>query len=64
MKRPNKYRYFYKMWSNYGYGWEVECEEDTWSEAKAQIRCYRENCPNASYRLTKARELIQPVPTV
>lgn len=28
---------------DYGYGWEWDTTEDTYSDAVAQIRCYREN---------------------
>ena len=38
-----------------GYGWECECSEYTYKEAKARYREYKENT-NASVRLEKHRE--------
>ena len=38
----------YEIWTNYGYGWEVEVTESTYKEAKERCREYIEN----------ARELI------
>lgn len=38
-------------------GWNTECSEYTWAEAKAQARCYRENaCGRFNVRVTKYRE--------
>jgi hypothetical protein len=33
----------YQLITNYGYGWEVELTEETYKEAKTQLKCYREN---------------------
>lgn len=41
--------------TNYGYGWETECSEYTWAEAKQRLREYRENI-RGSVRLVKRRE--------
>lgn len=41
--------------TNYGYGWETECSEYTWPEAKQTLREYRENIRGA-VRLVKRRE--------
>ena len=43
------------MMSNYGYGWEEELTEDTYTEAKEQLKTYRENCKNAQYKIVKKR---------
>lgn len=48
--------------TNYGYGWEVECSEYTRAEAKAQLKCYRENVDaygTGISRLVKRRERIE-----
>ena len=45
----------YIMMSNYGYGWEEELTEDTYTEAKKQLKTYRENCKNAQYKIVKKR---------
>ena len=43
--------------TNWGYGWETECSEYTYKEAKAQVNCYRENsCGRFAVRLVKRRE--------
>jgi len=41
--------------TNYGYGWETECSEYTWAEAKQTLQEYRENIRGA-VRLVKRRE--------
>lgn len=44
--------------TNYGYGWECECSEYTWKEAKQTAREYRENIRGA-VRIEKHREKIE-----
>ena len=44
--------------SNYGYGWECECSDYTYAEAKQTLKAYREN-GNGHYRLEKHREKIE-----
>jgi hypothetical protein len=46
---------------NYGGGWEHELTEDSWLEAKAQLKCYRENCPQYPVRARRRRERIYVV---
>lgn len=41
--------------TNYGYGWECECSEYTWKEAKQTFKEYRENI-SGMVRLEKHRE--------
>lgn len=43
--------------TNYGYGWECECSEYTWKEAKQTAKEYRENT-RAAVRIEKHREPI------
>lgn len=46
--------------TNYGYGWECECSEYTWKEAKQTAKEYRENaCGRFSVRVTKHREKLE-----
>lgn len=46
--------------TNWGYGWEVECSEYTWEEAKEQYCRYLENCgTRCTVRLVKRRERIE-----
>lgn len=35
----------YRLWLNYGQGWELETTEDTLSEIRERRKEYRENCP-------------------
>lgn len=56
MKTKNKYIYGYKLFVNYGNGWEYETWENTLKEAKAQAKCYRENC-SYPVKIGKSREL-------
>ncbi len=44
----------YDIEGYYNGEWEVECTESTFKDAKAQIKLYRENAPNA-YRIRKRR---------
>jgi hypothetical protein len=55
MAYKRKTRDEWEMWSNYGYGWECELVEDSYAEACARIREYRENAPQGSYKLRKRR---------
>lgn len=41
--------------ANYGYGWDCECSEYTYAEARQTLREYREN-GSGTYRLEKHRE--------
>lgn len=44
----------YEIQGNYGQGFECVTTEATWREAKAQIKCYRENEPY-QFRIVKKR---------
>lgn len=44
--------------TNYGYGWECECSEYTYKEARQTAREYRENI-RGNVRIEKHREKIQ-----
>ena len=48
----------YDIMTNYGYGWECECCEYTWREAKQTAKEYRENT-NAAVKIEKHREKIK-----
>ena len=54
MAYQRKTRDEWRISGNYGYGWDVECTEDTAREARARLREYRENGGGA-YKLTKHR---------
>ncbi len=54
----NKYTYLYIIQGNYGYGhgWEDEAASESYSEARADLKAYRENSPYPS-RMIQRREL-------
>lgn len=59
MSYTRKTRDRYDIMTNYGYGWEAECSEYTWKEAKRTAREYRENaCGRFSVKIEKHREPI------
>lgn len=43
--------------TNYGYGWDCECSEYTWADARRTAQEYRENIRGA-VRIEKHRERI------
>jgi hypothetical protein len=45
MAYQRKTRDEYRLYVNYGQGWEHETTENTFAELKAQQKCYRDNCP-------------------
>lgn len=47
----------WRISGNYGYGWDVECVEDTPRESRQRLKEYRENGGGA-YKLTKHRVMI------
>jgi len=53
----NKYIYGWKIYVNYGQGWEYELFETTWKETKARLKEYRENCPQYPIKQAYGREL-------
>lgn len=50
----------YEIQGYYGetYGYEVVTTEETYKDAKEQLKCYRENEPAISFRIVKKREKI------
>ena len=56
-KKPknNKYLYGWKLYVNYGGGWEYEQFEATRAEMKENRKAYRENCPYPQ-RWSRGRE--------
>jgi len=47
----------YEIQGNYGYGdgWECETTEETYKEAKEQLKAYRENISEVPHRIVKKR---------
>lgn len=56
MKKVNKYLYGWKLYVNYGQGWEYETFEPTFIAMKEQKKAYRENC-DYPVKVTHGREL-------
>lgn len=54
MAYVRKTRDEFEIQSNYGYGWDVECTEETMRQARLQARRYRENI-SAPVRIVKRR---------
>lgn len=47
----------YEIQGYYGpqYGYEAVTTEETWKDAKAQLKCYRENERGVPFRIVKKR---------
>ena len=55
MAYTRKTKDVYNIVTNYGYGWEFECTEETYKEAKQRLKEYRDNT-TAQIKLEKKRE--------
>ena len=51
----------YEIQGNYGsqYGWERVTTEETWKDAKRQLKCYNDNEPDFPHRIVKKRIKIE-----
>ena len=58
MKKINKWLYYFNIKSNYGQGFETVTAADTWKEARALAKDYRDN-ERYPVKITKAR-MINP----
>lgn len=52
-KRVTKWINEYVIQENCGYGWDDSTSEETMKEAKAQLKCYRENVSHATRIITR-----------
>ena len=59
MTYTRKTKDIYLLMANYGYGWEVETQEETFILAKEQKKTYILNAPEYAYRVEIKRELIE-----
>jgi hypothetical protein len=59
MAYKRKTRDEYQIHGNYGQGYEEVCAEDTWKEARARLKEYRENEPMYSHKLVCKRVKIE-----
>lgn len=55
-KRRNKYLYGWRLYVNYGYGWQYEQFEATSAGYRENKKAYEENCPYPQ-RWRRGREL-------
>lgn len=55
-KKDNKYIYGYKLYINYGQGWEYELFEESLREIKQRSKEYRENAPQYARKIVSGRE--------
>lgn len=60
MAYQRKTRDRWDIMTNYGYGWDAECSEYTYKEAKQTAREYRENT-TAAVRIEKHREKLEGI---
>lgn len=56
-QKNNKFIYGFKLYVNYGRGYEYEIFETTHADARARVREYRENCPQYPIKLSRGREI-------
>lgn len=59
MAYVRKTRDEYEIQGNYGCGWEALFTEETWKEAREQLRCYDENERQYAHRIVKRRVKIE-----
>lgn len=58
MSYVRKTRDRWDIMTNYGYGWDCECSEYTWTDAKKTAKEYRQNT-GAAVRIEKHMEPIK-----
>lgn len=59
MAYERKTRDIWRVYVDYGQGWEYEIAEFTKAEAEQRKREYRENCPQYPVKVVKGREKIE-----
>ena len=55
MSYIRKTRDEYRLYVDYGQGWEHELSEDTRKEIREQVKVYQENCPQYPTKWNKVR---------
>ena len=45
----------YEIQGNYGQGFECVTTEETYKDARAQLKCYRENEPGTTFKIVVKR---------
>ena len=59
MSRERKTIDVWRLYVDYGFGWEHELDEYTPSEARLRLREYNENCPQYPAKIVRGRERIE-----
>jgi hypothetical protein len=59
MAYKRKTRDEYEIQGDYGQGFECVTAEETWTGAREQLKCYRENEPGVAFRIKKVRVKIE-----
>lgn len=59
MAYKRKTKDVYEIQGFYAGEWETVTEEETWKEAKVQLKCYNENERMYPHRIKKRRERIE-----
>ena len=59
MPYKRKTRDVWRLYVDYGQGWEHELDEFTLDEARQIRKEYRENCPQYPIKIVKGRERIK-----
>lgn len=54
--KRNKFTYLHVVQGYYGFGWEDVTASEHSREARANLREYRENCPEYPHRVIQRRE--------
>jgi len=53
---------YWEIQGLYCHGWEAVTAEETWKDARVQLRCYRDHESNTAFRAVKKRERIATQP--
>lgn len=61
MAYQRKTRDVWRLYVNYGQGWEHELDESTRAEMRQRVKEYQENCPQYPVKVEKGRERIEVV---
>jgi len=56
-KKENKWIYGWKLYIDYGQGWEYELFEESLREMKQRLKEYRENAPMYPRKFNAGKEL-------
>jgi len=61
MARKRKWRNYFVLKGNYGYGYEDLTAEDTYKEIRQRYKDYAENEPRTPLKIVRRKELLKVV---